>query len=251
MFIDALPPGEKWSWGETDGPPTIIDIDRVHPLTQFVDMNYVKIAEGRKLTPPLGSTVLFDSVIGPLFAIGPREGFEDAVLGFPLLTTDSGETVPNTTWPLRPSFPVFIYNAVRYLGGNRGSSSVTNYKPGEAVTLRVPTGAEEISVISPSGRRTHLRRGGQNTFVFTDTQSVGVYDVRHDESDFAQRFVVNLFDTRESNIHARQKVELGHETVVASPQLQVTRRELWKWILLLGLIILGAEWYVYNRRVYL
>ena len=32
-------------------------------------------------------------------------------------------------------------------------------------------------------------------------------------------------------------------------QQQAKRRELWKWILLVALAILGFEWYVYNRRV--
>ena len=214
-------------------------------------MNYVKIAEGRKLTPPLGSTVLFDSVIGPVFAIGPREGFEDAVLGFPLLTTDDGETVPNTTWPLRPSFPVFIYNVVRYLGGSRGSTGVTSIRPGESVTLRSATSADELTVVAPDGQLHRVRRDGHNTFVFTDTESPGVYEVQQHGTDFIQRFVVNLFDAQESNIVPRVKVELGHETVSGVRGTRSQRHELWKWILLLGLIILGLEWYIYNRRVYL
>ncbi len=251
LFIDALPPGETWKRGPLDGPPAIIDIDRVHPLTQLVDMNFVQIAEGHQLQPPLGSTILFDSAIGPVFAVGPREGFEDAILGFSLLTTDNGEIVPNTTWPLRPSFPVFIYNVVRYLGGSRGSSGILNVEPGHPIALRSPTNADQLSVTLPSGERKQLSPDGHNTFLFTDSEQVGVYTVEQHENDLVQRFAVNLFDSRESNIRPRAMIELGHETVAATVQTQTTRRELWKWILLLGLIILAVEWYMYNRRVYL
>lgn len=251
LFIGALPPGDRWSWGKKDGPPTIIDIDQVHPLTQLIEMHYVKIAEGRKLTPPTGSTVLFDSVLGPIFAIGPREGFEDAVLGFPLQTTDEGETVPNTTWPLRPSFPVFVYNAVQYLGGSQGSSGVTNVRPGEPITLRSATAEDEMIIVSPDGKSSRVRRDGHNTFVYTNTKTLGVYEVQHQGTDFIQRFVVNLFDTQESNIVPRDNVELGHETVAGTKGIRPKRKELWKWILLLGLTILALEWYIYNRRVYL
>ncbi len=251
LFIDALPPGDGWQRGPVEGPPTIIDVDRVHPLTQLVDMNFVQIAEGHKLKPPLGSTVLFDSAIGPIFAIGPRQGFEDAVLGFPLLTTDNGETIPNTTWPLRPSFPVFVYNLVRYLGGSRGSAGITNVEPGAPITLRSPTGAQSLTVVTPSGDKKVLLPDGHGSFVYTDTDSVGIYQVEHDGSDLVQRFVVNLFNARESDIRPHPEIELGHEKVAAAAQVQIARRELWKWIVALGLLVLGLEWYIYNRRVYL
>ncbi len=251
LFLGALPPGDRWSWGPKDGPPAIVDIDQVHPLTQLIDMNFVKIAEGHKLTPPAGSTVLFDSVIGPIFAIGPREGFEDAVLGFPLLNRDKGEITPNTTWPLRPSFPVFFYNAVRYLGGSQGSAAVTSIRPGKPITLRSITSADALTVVTPNGKPHKIQRDGHNTFVFTNTEALGVYEVQHMGTDFIQRFVVNLFDARESNIVPQVAVELGHETVTGTRGLQSKRQELWKWILLLGLAVLAIEWYVYNRRVYL
>ncbi len=251
LFIDGLPSDGRWQRGPQAGPPTIIDVDRLHPLTQLIDMSFVQTAEGHKLEPPLGSTVLFESAIGPIFAVGPREGYEDAVLGFPLLTADDGEIVPNTTWPLRPSFPVFMYNIVRYLGGARSSSGVANIKPGDPISLRSPTGAEELTVISPRGDRKLLRPDGQKTFNYTDTDTPGVYQVEHGGNELVQRFAVNLFDSQESDIRPRPEVELGHSTVQATVSMESVRYELWKWILLLGLLILALEWYIYNRRVYL
>jgi hypothetical protein len=252
LFLGTLPPGDTWKAGPVGGPPTIIDIDRMHPLTQLVDMSYVVIAEGRPLRPPIGSTVLFDSVIGPMLAIGPREGFEDAVLGFPLLSEEEGETVPNTTWQRRPSFPVFIYNAVRYLGGSHGALTVANVAPGSSITLRSPAHIDSITVTNPRGETRRLERAGQAPFAYTDTQELGVYEV-HEGKDAspAQRFVVNLFDPRESNLQPRASLELGHETVPGQAATAATRHELWKWIVVVGLLVLIFEWYVYNRRVYL
>jgi hypothetical protein len=252
LFLGSLPPGDAWKAGPSSGPPTIVDIDRVHPLTQLVDMNYVRIAEGRPLQPPPGSTVLFDSVIGPLLAIGPREGFEDAVCGFPLFVDEDGQVLPNTTWPLRPSFPVFVYNAIRYLGGSRGALSVASVVPGSPITLRSPARITEITVVNPRGERQRLERSGQSPFVYTQTEELGVYDVfEGPDSQIAQRFAVNLFDPRESDLRPRSSLDLGHETVPGQPVFQPTRRELWKWILVVALIVLVIEWYIYNRRVFI
>ncbi len=236
LFLGSLPPGDAWKAGPSSGPPTIIDIDRVHPLTQLVDMNYVRIAEGRPLKPPPGSTVLFDSVIGPLLAIGPREGFEDAVCGFPLFVDENGEIVPNTTWPLRPSFPVFVYNAVRYLGGSRGALAITSVAPGSPITLRSPARITEITVVESTRRTQRLRaiRSKPLCLHANATNSVCTSYSRAPTSRSAQRFAVNLFDLRESDLRPRASLELGHETVPGQPVFQSTRRELWKWILVVG-----------------
>ncbi|MBM4091874.1 MAG: VWA domain-containing protein [Planctomycetes bacterium] len=252
LFLGALPPGDRWQAGKPEGPPLIVDVDRVHPLTQLVDMTPVRIAEGTSLAPPAGSTVLMDSVIGPLYAVGPRDGFEDAVLGFALTSDVEGESILNSNWPRRPSFPVFVLNAVRYLTGAQGPLAVASVSPGSPVTLRAATPVDRVTVVSPAGRRTQLRRDPRNTFIHTDTGTVGVYEVREGpDEQRAQRFVVNLFDERESKIPAHASLELGHEMVPGKVHVLPARHELWKWILGAALAVLCLEWYVYNRRVYL
>ena len=79
--------------------------------------------------------------MGPLYVIGPRAGYEDAVLGFPIYYTAEGETDKhNTDWFKKRSFPVFVMNALKYLGGVRSSLVAPNILPGSpingSVTLR-------------------------------------------------------------------------------------------------------------------
>jgi hypothetical protein len=62
---------------------------------------------------------------------------------------------------------------------------------------------------------------------------------------------VNLFDSRESDLKPRAKIDLGHEEVPGKGGLEPARKELWRWLLIAGLVVLVFEWYVYNRRVYL
>lgn len=74
-------------------------------------------------------------------------------------------------------------------------------------------------------------------------------------SDFKtlQRFAVNLFDAGESNIRPAPDIQIGRGTPVEAQTSgqEITRQELWKWLLLAGLGVLLVEWYIYNRRVYL
>jgi hypothetical protein len=109
-----------------------------------------------------------------------------------------------------------------------------------------------VTVIAPDGSRTPIAREGQNTFPFSNTDRLGIYQVLEGgDSVPAQRFAVNLFDSRESNLTVRDTIELGFEQVAGQAGLELARIETWKWLLILGLVILLFEWYVYNRRVYL
>lgn len=252
LFIGAAPPLPDWKAGNRSPNPVILDIDRAHPLTQLVEMGNVLIAEGIPITGPQGARVLFDSTVGPLLVIGGREGFEDAALGFVLVGQDEkGDLAPKTDWPVRRSFPVFVMNTLRYLGGNRGALAMGSVQPGSSITLRSLLPVERMRIDSPSGARFDVQREGQNAFVFTRTDELGIYAAREGGAREAnQKFAVNLFDTRESDLKRRDNIEVEYEKIAGQRGSEPTRRELWKWLLLLGLGILLFEWYVYNRRVY-
>jgi hypothetical protein len=279
LFVGALPPKESltaekppgnapadttvvenatttmpgWTATEKQGLPVVIDVNQVHPLTQLVQMGNVKIGYGRGLKGPPGTVTLIDSDAGVLYAVGPRGGYEDAVLGFDIVTNDTdGKKYSNTDWPIRRSFPVFIMNALKYLGGVRGSLASPNILPGSQSVLRTATPVKSVIVTSPRGDRFEIPRELQNTFVFSRTDELGVYEVREGSgSKVSQQFAVNLFDTRESNLTPADEIEIGHEGVKAEQGHQVTRKELWKWLALGALGMLMFEWYIYNRRVYL
>ena len=245
--------GEKWwSLGDAATYPQIIDSDRTHPLMQWLDMGDVDIAEARPVNPPAGATRLLDSNKGTLLAIAPREGFEDAVLGFDLYSSDpSGDQTPNTNWPIRRSFPAFVYAVLNYLGGASGVQAGESVKPGQPIALRSDAPIDQLSVLTPSGGTVSATRGAGGTFHFSDTAELGPYEVR-DGSKLIERFTVNLFDPPESNIAPakEQSIQIGHVTVGGRAGYQPIRQETWKWLLVAGLAVLLFEWYIYNRRVY-
>ena len=143
-------------------------------------------------------------------------------------------------------------NMIKYLGGVRGSMSSLNVAPGEPALVRSRLVVNEVRIKSPVGAQSSVGREGENAFVYTFTNELGVYQVREGaDDDVSQRFTVNLFDTRESNIVPLDEIDLGESEVTGKTGVQRSRFELWKWILLAGFGVLVIEWYIYNQRVYL
>jgi von Willebrand factor type A domain/Aerotolerance regulator N-terminal len=248
LLIGRLPPGGAWKAEEKRAGPQIIDTQRSHPMMQWVELGNVIIVEATPLKPPPGSTVLVDSDRGPLLAVGPREGFEDAVMAFELI---SGETI-GTNWPVRPSFPVFVLNALRYLGGVREGSGAGSVRPGRPVALKSSAPVERLTVVPPTGDPEDVPRGKLDTFHFAATSHVGVYDVK-EQGQVTDHFAVNLFDPAESDVKVQPEktIRIGHVEITGQANWEGGRRAAWKLVLVGALAILLFEWYIYTRRTYL
>ena len=255
LFIGRLPPASTgWKGLEKVSDPTLSDIDQVHPLTQLVRMDEVRrILAARPLKGPPGTTVLIDYAEGPMYCVAPRGGYEDAVLGFEIRTTlADGKSEWNTDWPFVRSFPVFMLNAVRYLGGVKSGANAPSTRPGTPAILRAELPVPKLLVQSPRGDGFEVPRETQNTYVFARTDDVGVYDVREGTGKkVSQKFVVNLFDEQESDVFPNYRINIKNEEVKATVSKQNVRQEIWKWLLLGAIGLLIFEWYIYNRRVYL
>jgi hypothetical protein len=285
LFIGRLPPGPVWrrrrevasgekksddakAANETDEHdrvvgPQIIDWDRSHPLLANVELGNVDIVDSLVLHPPAGAAVLIDSTAGPIAAVAPRDAYQDAVLGFEIVgqVADGGTNV-NTNWPRRFSFPTFCLNVLEYLGGRSEDSQLASVRPGRPIELRAAGNAPELTVVDPTGKQFAVKRGEGDVFQFQDTQRLGVYEVRRGEQAI-ERFAVNLFDRRESDVRVRpgQKnggttiqpadIRIGNIDVAATVGQRPSRTEAWKIVLACALFVLFLEWYIYNRRVYL
>ena len=255
LSIATTPPNSginSWSLGDPVSSPQIIDSARNHPLMQWLDLGNVEIAEARPVTPPPGGTRLIDSNKGTLLAIAPRDEFEDAVLGFEISSVDKqGQPVANTNWPIRGSFPTFIYNVLQYLGGNRESLNSQSLPPGHPITLKSNVASDQLQVRTPSGTTVSVPRSPSGTFHFTATEELGPYEILQDNK-ITQRFTVNLFDPLESDIRGPKEnsLQIGQLTVPGQAAYASVRRETWRWLLAAALVVLLLEWYIYNRRVY-
>ncbi len=265
LFIGRLPPLEGWkakSSTERVTGPQIIDWQRSHPLLNLVELGNVIVADSIVVRPPAGGKTLIDSTAGPLLAIAPRDGFEDAVLGFEIVgRNEAGDTMANTNWPRYFSFPNFCLNVFQYLAGGAAEQQNEQIRPGATAELDLAERATRLRVTLPDGSTRDVEAPAAGKLSFHETELPGVYDVRSGDK-MAARFAVNLFDRDESDVRLRarqdgekgletvESLSIGYSEVAAESPATPMRKELWTALLLAALAVLVLEWYIYNRRVY-
>ncbi|MGB7343064.1 MAG: BatA and WFA domain-containing protein [Pirellulaceae bacterium] len=249
FFIGSLPPGDKWKWTTQSGPVVLIDLDRTHPLMRYLEVYSLLIFSGRAIEGPSGTTALIDADVGPMLSIAPRDGYQDLVLGFEIISQDeSGVTQANTNWYAERSWPVFVLNVLRYLAGAAEASGAPSHQPGETVQVRVESALPEVMVGRVGTQLQKKRPGPSGVVEIVDTETPGNYRVEADEK-LADLFSVNLFDPRESDLGVVPSVDFGYEAVEAATGGIESRREYWRLLLIVMLVLLAAEWWLYAKRV--
>ena len=256
FFIGCIPPGGQWKARPEVVVPQIIPAATAHRLMEWVDTNEIqKVITATPLDVPASGTELIDSDKGPLLAIAPREAFEDLVLGMVLteerVAADGSRAVyRNTDWPWRVSFASFIFNLLSQRAG-QDLMTAGSYRPGAVVSLDAPDTRTGLDVQAPSGRTVQLPPSPSGKLVFTETDEIGVYRILAG-GKVVHQFAVNLLDPNESDIRtqAEPKIKIGNVDVAGQTGWVAGHREIWRELVLAGLVIVVLEWLIYLNRVY-
>jgi hypothetical protein len=249
FFIGAPPPPWKLETVEKVASPPIKGWMAKHPVLRYLAaLQEIGVAEAFRMKdlPPRTPRLIESDQNTALMLSLPREAFTDLVLTFPILT-EKGEW--NTNWPLHPSFPLFLRNVLYALGNVNDGTNDDLVQPGQVKTLRPDVSVTQIEITDPVGKAQTLDRGSRPDFNYADTAQVGIYKVAWG-GQWQRSFAVNLLDPEESNLEPRTAIGIGAERVRAGEN-RGQPRELWKGLVLAALVLLLAEWYVYNRRVYI
>ncbi len=267
-FIGALPPSVSsntvlpadapesesakptgWSWASEPSPVVLVDVDRTHPMMRYLELFSLLIFQGRGVNGPPGSTELVGADIGPAMVLAARDGFQDLVIGFEIISSDAdGLTQTNTNWYAERSWPVFVLNLLRYLAGAAEATGAPSYRPGETVRVRLESAIVDPKVQRIGGEEKSISAGPSGVLEIVDTDEVGNYRIE-DGDRLADLFAVNLFDRGESDLAVAPAVELGYEAIDAEIGSIDQRREYWRWALIGVLGLIAAEWVVFTRRV--
>jgi hypothetical protein len=174
----------------------------------------------------------------PLLWAGEQDGRRIAVLAFDLRHSDLA---------LQVAFPLLLANLTGWLAPSGGSDLPDQVLPGDAVSFSVPPGATDVRGTGPDGSPVALSvRSGQATVTGTDL--LGLYRVHWGEEGQAL-FAVNLFSPSESDVEPADSLSLaaGEDPEPGRDAARGARREWWRPLAWIALIVLVVEWLVYHR----
>jgi hypothetical protein len=219
------------------------------PLLAHVDVAGVSVQQAMRVSlPAWARPVIVGDVVGdaddaamrsvPLLWAGEREGQRIAVLAFDLRRSDLA---------LQVAFPLLLANLTGWLAPSGGSDLPPQVPPGTTISFFLPPDVQEVRVTRPDGSQARAAVAeGQATWA--DTGRLGIYRVRWGE-DGRGAFTVNLFSPLESDLEPKGDLSLagGEGGEAGAEAARGTRREWWRPLALIALIVLFAEWLVYYR----
>ena len=209
------------------------------PLLQFVEWREVHVRQAKNVEAPWAQT-LVEAEGGPLILTGEQNGQRVGVFTFDLRDSDL---------PLQIAFPILMANITSWLSPGRAFDAPTGLRPGDPVPVSPAAATTAVLVEKPDGTVWTVDVG-EEAVIFPETDQLGLYHVslRDDEGTRAAgSFAVNLFSTAESMIVPAESLNIGQVTVQTESEADVGQRELWLWLLAMGLVILAVEWWVYHR----
>jgi len=199
-------------------------------LLEGVDFEGVYIDQGLRIKPKPEGKVLATSSVGPLVVTSTGDQ-KHVFLAFSPIESD---------FPLNFSFPIFIANALDFLGGESRSGDLL-VKAGQ--TFNVPS-PESVSLRHPDGSKSESASNG-STAVVREARRVGKYQlVQQGKSRWVY---ATLRSDRESRIAPEVDLQLGGGAVraVESP---LRFADFWRPLILICLLVLCVEWWVFARR---
>ncbi|MFK7928990.1 MAG: VWA domain-containing protein [Myxococcota bacterium] len=234
--------GGPTTFGGSSPRPSVLGWRRTHPLMRFVTMEGLAIKRTRTIDDNGGLMPIVDSTGGPLVLAGERSGARIVQLAFNPLETDL---------PLRVAWPVLVLNSVGWLTEQRaGIEHGHVVSAGDPWLRRVDDDVvpEQVTVTGPDGFEPRFGVADRLLRV-QDTTRLGLYEV--EVAGKRSRFAVNLQAPEESDLLPAQNLDVGVAAQASGAKVAAIGggpTELWRYLLIFGLLILVVEWWVWNQR---
>jgi hypothetical protein len=228
------PPDLEGAWqrtGELER-PLITTVDRSHPVNNYLSYAdlHIESATSRRITSWLRPIVASGN--DALISAGDDNGRRVVMLSFDPARSDL---------PLKVEFPILLFNSINWLAGRAAAASDRAVRVGSPFTIQ--TDGPAVTVTTPDGETSEVAAREQ-TAVFADTLRAGVYQVGGSPS-----FAASLLSEAESDTAPRESIKTREGEISGEAETFYSEREWWRWIAMLALAVLAAEWWVYHRRI--
>lgn len=216
----------------------IIDQNDVHPIMRFVDMRRISLTKAMNVKWPTSTTILLEIENHAIITTFQDESHRYVVVAFDLWQSN---------WPLQISYPIFVQNTIRWFQDQNASS--WNQLVSKPLYMRFRPPYPIVNIISPSEKNSQIALSSHGLGSFANTLETGFYKMEAKAGDQLQTswFAVNLFSAEESTIMPAKNIQLGKRDVAQTKPL-LFNREIWKYLILIALMMLMIEWQWYHRR---
>jgi hypothetical protein len=221
--------------------PGVADFDRDDPVSRYAPWNDLKFAQSIAVKVKPWGRAIVEAENTPLIVAGERGGKRVIWCGFDVRESD---------FPLRVAFPIFITNSLQWLSAPRGQSTGEGsaLRAGQPIPILAPQGATEVTVKAPGGSTEKIAvRAADEPVLYDRASRVGLYTAQ--SGKWSQNFAVSLLNKAESDLTPQADLKFGEKGKVSGENRARTNRELWGYLVVLALVILGIEWWVFHRGV--
>jgi hypothetical protein len=236
LLVNSVAPGLPFSEAGWVAQPAIRG-SGLSALMRDIDLTAVRIDQARRVvieheTP--GLQRLFWSSETNLALALLDDRLKLVYLGFDL---------HRSNFPLQSAFPLFIGQSLEWLRPSGDGWVPTHTAAGATHSIAVPAGEAQVMVHKPSGAA-ETRAVEDGSLLFDATAEAGIY--RYVVGDVTRYFAVTLADAKESDVNSRWPPGKRRNEVRAADNGAQALKPLWPYLLVLALVLLTLEWWVWN-----
>jgi hypothetical protein len=235
VYFDPQGAGSPFAERATVRDPVASDVQRRHPLLQYLSLADLNIREARRLVPASDDVVVASSFGAPLIIARRRPGLALVALSFDVRRSDL---------PLRPMFPLLLANTLEWLD-DRTSEAVSAQRTGQVARIPIAGADGTVVVRGPRGETSRAASVGGSVELALPWQ--GFY---HLSSSGGSRVIAaNLADPTESDLSRVPSLALGGRTLQPWTPPPPTRRTPWALMAVVAALALSLfEWGSHHRR---
>lgn len=196
--------------------------DRSHPVMRDVSLDWLMVPVAARVNH--ASAELARTRDGVVIALDEDAGARRMEVAFDPVAA---------MWPLDASFAVFLANAVEFLTLRASAHAGLSFRTGEPASMRIGGPPRRVRVVGPASFDAEVTPDGEVQLGLLDL--AGVYRVGENGVPAA----VNLLDQRETMLAVVTEAAAGGK---ATDRTRRDARELWRWFVIAGLVLLTLEW---------
>ena len=208
-----------------------------HPVMRFVRFEDIVVSQGYEVAIDNSVETLLEGSGWPAVMSARVNGVQVLYVAFDPLESN---------WPYLRSFPFFIYNAVHYLGRSGDALSTAIRHVGETIRLDIPVGIETVTVTEPNEKKHQMKVSQDGNITWGPIRITGQHTIAWYGK--VQRTIAVNAPVAEMDIASVPTIVIGATEVHASGSTGNSFVQLWPWALGAVLLVLMAEWWVYQRK---